>query len=156
MAWWPAYRGEDKLICVLLFTSLISLIPRVEYQEVDLSGSYVPRLQSRPSAIRTWKKINEADKELLEGLEKVGYRLDPPGGPGAMWKAYERGGVSFMLSLLFEHGDGLGDLYDRDLSSMLALQSLSYKERSRLNMARLLNSRRLVQEWTMARCYLPI
>lgn len=94
MARRSTYRGKYSPNYHLLLHSLISPLFCGEYQEVDLSGSCMPRLQSRPSAIQTWKRINEADKELLTGLEKVGYRLDPPGGPGAMWKAWERGGVS--------------------------------------------------------------
>ena len=41
-----------------------------------------------------WKHVNEVDKDLLSGLEKAGFKLDPPGGPGPLFKHYERGGVS--------------------------------------------------------------
>ena len=46
-----------------------------------------------PPATATWKRMDEADKELLDGLEKAGFKLDPPGGPGPLFKHYDRGGV---------------------------------------------------------------
>jgi len=61
-------------------------------EEADLNNATFPRKQILPQATATWKRMNEADKELLDGLEKAGFKLDPPGGPGPLFKHYERGG----------------------------------------------------------------
>jgi len=61
-------------------------------QESDLASLSFPALAFEPFAIEQNKAINEADKELLDGLEKAGFKLAPKGGSGLHFKYWREGG----------------------------------------------------------------
>lgn len=62
-------------------------------QESDLTLVSFPQKAALPYLIHQHKMVNEADKELLDGLTRAGFKLDGEGTGGLFVKYQTRGGV---------------------------------------------------------------
>jgi hypothetical protein len=62
-------------------------------QESDLALVSSPNNAALPYMIHQHKMVNEADKELLDGLARAGFKVDGEGTGGLFAKYRMRGGV---------------------------------------------------------------
>ncbi|KAF8330178.1 uncharacterized protein EI90DRAFT_3204995 [Cantharellus anzutake] len=94
-------------------------IPKLQYaagyreggpptEEVDLSVISFPYKAFEPYAVMTHAAINEEDKELLAGLERVGFKLRGKGSPGLLYQYFRFSGGHYVdvgCSSLIIRGD---------------------------------------------------
>ncbi|KAF8333988.1 uncharacterized protein EI90DRAFT_3015066 [Cantharellus anzutake] len=65
-------------------------------EEVDLASISFPFNALEPFAKVGHAAVNEADKAMIDGLERVGYRVADKGGPGLYWSFLRKGGGTYL------------------------------------------------------------
>ncbi|KAF8333983.1 uncharacterized protein EI90DRAFT_3015060 [Cantharellus anzutake] len=65
-------------------------------EEADLASISFPFNALEPFAKIGHAAINEADKAMIDGLERVGYQIADKGGPGLYWSLLRKGGGTYL------------------------------------------------------------